>query len=212
MLFSDHPAQKGKQCKHERIAKMFCSLEEASGIINIMHEYITQKYFVNNPDKPSTEFYNKLKKEFDADIEFEEIYRTHDDFSPGETLHNQGKWIIRVYGRPHKDFNFERVLAHELLHVFLRYRNKLPWPDQISSRSIQVKVINIIDHVLINPELDKLYGNRTKENINPDIKKISKEIEPFLKIVTEKISREEYVEILRKCLSVLNEKMPPFVL
>ena len=97
-----------------------------------MYRYISQEYFVDNPNSISAKFYNQLKNKFFVKVEFEAIDPSMKDFSPGGTWYKQGRWLIKILHHSYfqwpryKHLSFERILAHELLHVLLRYRNKLP--------------------------------------------------------------------------------------
>ncbi|MFC1621425.1 hypothetical protein ACFL2G_03875 [Candidatus Omnitrophota bacterium] len=111
--------------------------------------------------------------------------------------------------------NIGRIICHELWHILLRYKYDLPYIDTKKANYKQGMVLNVMDHRLFNPELDRRYGKRRDGNAYEEHhKKELSIIGPYLEKeeMVLGINRDKYFEILRKCMKALDEEMPSFVM
>lgn len=184
--------------------------------MNRMHDHIVNKFFKDKTTNYSIKLYNELKDIYNIEVIFESRMPSEKEFeikpfSPylANASYKNGQWSVKIFNVAHSDVG--RIISHELLHILLRYRKKLPFVEDGMFNYIQGIVIDQMDYKLIIPELNRFYGKRKKE-LKEETKKIVQAINPYLDEINEDISRDKYIEILEKCLKSLNEKMPRLIL
>jgi len=177
------------------------------------HEYICDLFRLN-PNLYSGKLYYELRDNYKQEVVFTQRVPTEqewdtDQFIPAELVHGERNWIIKIFDFSNRNLNLDRVLSHELLHILLRYRKGLPWIDQNPpiTRN-QAIIFNAIDHRLINPDLDKVFGEREERRRNPKIVEVEKKIAAYLEKIDGNIDKNLYIEIFQKCIETLSERMP----